>query len=184
MKHAFKAAKPMHWLLIDVSGLAGKPGSSRRLSASGSIPGLAGGMGRVDDGDPVHLDVTLTSREDGIVVKGRAWGQLRLSCSRCLVEYVEDFNVGQNETFYYSAEQADEQDGYEIQDQTVDLEPMLRDAIVLNIPIRPVHAEDCRGLCPVCGTDLNIATCEHGGEAVDTRWAPLRKLRAEVEEVE
>jgi uncharacterized protein len=173
------AANPMHWLQFDVSGLAGKPGSSRRLSASGSIPGLAGGMGRVDDAGPVYVDATMTSREDGIDVKGRAWGRFDLSCSRCLLEYAEEFGVNFKETYYYEAELADERDGYEISGQTVDLEPMLRDAIVLSIPIRPVHSEDCRGLCTMCGTDLNVATCEHVEEPTDIRWAPLAKLFAD-----
>jgi uncharacterized protein len=169
----------MHWLQFDVSGLAGKPGSSRSLSASGSIPGLAGGMGRVDDEGPVHVEATMTSREDGVDVNGRASGRFDLSCSRCLMEYAEDFGVDFKETFYYEADKAEERDGYEISGQTVDLEPMLRDAIVLNIPIRPVHSEDCRGLCTVCGTDLNVATCGHVDEPTDLRWTPLRQLLAD-----
>jgi uncharacterized protein len=169
----------MHWLQIDIAGLAGKPGSSRSLSASGSIPGLAGGLGRVDDAGPVYVEAILTSREDGIDVKGRAWGRFDLSCSRCLVEYVEDFGVNFKESFYHAADLAEEKDGYEISGHMVDLEPMLRDAIVLSIPIKPVHSEDCRGLCKVCGTDLNLATCEHVDEPGDVRWAPLRGLLAE-----
>lgn len=169
----------MHWLQVDVSGLAGKPGLSRNMSASGSVPGLVGGMGRVDEADPVYIDLTLSGREDGLVAKGRAWGTFQLRCSRCLAEYAEDFNIAVNERFYFSPELAEERDGYEVTNQAVDLEPMLRDAVVLNIPITPVHAEDCQGLCPVCGADLNITTCEHREQPVDLRWAPLNRLIAD-----
>lgn len=169
----------MHWLYIDVSDLAGKPGTSRILPAEGSIQGLISGLGRVDENDPVHVNLTLTSRENGVAVRGRAWGRFQLSCSRCLIEYGEAFGVDLNEMFYFEPEVAEEKDGYEVKDQTVDLEPMLRDAIVLNIPIKPVHAEDCRGLCAVCGADLNVTNCRHGEDLVDIRWAPLRDLIAD-----
>jgi DUF177 domain-containing protein len=169
----------MHWLHIDVSDLAGKPGSSRILSAEGSVQGMVSGLGRVDEVEPVHVDLTLTSSENGIGVGGRAWGRFQLSCSRCLIEYGEDFGVDLDEMFYFEPQLAEEKDGYEVKDQTVDLEPMLRDAIVLNIPIKPVHAEDCRGLCAVCGADLNVTDCKHGDEPVDVRWERLKDLIAE-----
>ena len=111
---------------------------------------------------------------------GRVTGRYVLSCSRCLVEFGEAFDFKLDEMFYFDAEQAEEKDGYEFEeDQTVDLEPMLRDAIVLNIPIKPVHAEDCLGLCPVCGADLNVTSCDHGDQQMDMRWAALKDLIAD-----
>ncbi|HVL51488.1 MAG TPA: DUF177 domain-containing protein [Actinomycetota bacterium] len=179
----------MHWLQIDVSNLAGKPGSTRKLAASGPVEGFRSGLGWVEDGDPVYIDLLLTSTRDGIEVSGEARCRLHLSCSRCLVEYEQDFRVSLDEKFYLEPGLAEEYEGYEVRDQVIDLEPMLRDVIVLDIPITPVHAEDCKGLCPECGADLNVSDCRHAERAVDARWAPLQSLMAlqsggEEEEVE
>lgn len=168
----------MHWLQIDVSNLAGKPGSTRELASSGPVEGFRSGLGWVEDGDAVHIRFLLSSASDGIEVTGQAWGRLHLSCSRCLVEYEQDFKLDIDEKFYFEPSLADQTEGYEVRDQVVDLEPMLRDAIVLSIPMRPVHAEDCKGLCPVCGGDLNVSDCRHAERAVDARWAPLQSLMA------
>ncbi len=168
----------MQWLQIDVSNLAAKPGATRELSTSGPVEGLRAGLGWVDDGDPVHVRLTLRSDHDGIAVAGEAWGRLHLSCSRCLVEYEQGFELELDEKYFFEPSLAEQKEGYEVRDQVIDLEPMLRDAIVLSIPMRPVHAEDCKGLCPVCGADLNVSDCQHGEQAVDARWAPLQSLVA------
>jgi uncharacterized protein len=83
-----------------------------------------------------------------------------------------------DEKFYFEPTQAELKEGYEVRDQVIDLEPMLRDVIVLSIPMRPVHAEECKGLCPVCGADLNVSDCKHAEPEVDARWAPLQSLMA------
>lgn len=179
----------MDWLQVDVSSLAGKPGSTRKLSSSGPVEGFRAGMGWVDDGDPVSVDLELRSTRDGVEVTGEVRGKLHLACSRCLTEFDREFRLGLDEKFWFDGEAAEEAEGYEVRDQVVDLEPMLRDAIVLSIPMTPVHAEDCKGLCPECGADLNVTDCGHAGRAPDFRWAPLEKLMAsqfgaENEEVE
>ncbi len=166
----------MYWLLIDVSGLANKPGATQNLSASGPIEGLRGGLGWVEDEDPVRVNLTFESFNEGIDVTGNARGLLHLHCSRCLVEFEETFERRLNETFYFDASVAEQREGYEVQGSVIDLEPMLRDAIVLDIPAKPLHKPDCRGLCPVCGVDLNSAEGEHRHEQSDPRWGPLRDL--------
>ncbi|MGQ0679070.1 MAG: YceD family protein [Actinomycetota bacterium] len=170
----------MHWLLIDVSGLIGRTGTTKRWEKMGAIDGLLNGMGRVDESDPVEVDLDLTGTGEGIAVSGRASGRFVLNCSRCLIEYREGFALQLDEKFYLDPESAESKDGYQVEDNlTVDLEPMLRDAIVLSLPITPVHSVQCRGLCPVCGADLNNSDCRHDQEPVDFRWAPLKGLIAD-----
>lgn len=166
----------MRWLQTDVSDLAGEPGASRDLAAAGTIPGLRSGLGWVEDGEPVHVRFTLTGVEEGILARGQVRGRMHLQCSRCLIDYGQDFGLSLEETFYFDAERAEEKEGYVITDQSVDLEPMLRDAVVLDIPIKPVHADECRGLCAVCGGDLNLVDCGHTERSTDPRWAPLAAL--------
>jgi uncharacterized protein len=171
-----KAALLMHWLLIDVSGLAERPGAIQDVSTTGNITGLRGGLGWVSERDPVKVDLTLESLREGVLVTGTAEGLLRLNCSRCLVEYEQEFERKLDEVFYFNPEEAEQKEGYEMSGTVVDLEPMLRDAILLDIPAQPLHDADCRGLCPICGIDLNLGNCEHRHGDYDPRWAPLREL--------
>ncbi|MEX2587759.1 MAG: DUF177 domain-containing protein [Actinomycetota bacterium] len=170
--------EPGNWLLVDVSGLLGGPGLSRRFEASGRIEGLHAGLGVVEEDHPVEVGLELVSSARAIRASGRVSGRLTLGCSRCLVEFVQDLDLGVEEEFYFDSALAEAKEGYEVTGELVNLEPMLRDAIVLSIPIKPVHAADCQGLCPVCGADLNVTECGHGEPEGDLRWAPLRDLIA------
>lgn len=170
--------EPVSWLRVDVSGLLGGPGLSRRFVASGLLEGLQAGLGVVEQGHPVEVELELVSSVRAIQATGRVSGRLTLACSRCLVEFVEDLDLGVKEDFYFDSDLAEVKEGYEVEGEAVDLEPMLRDAIVLSIPIKPVHVEDCQGLCPVCGVDLNVTECGHGEPEGDLRWAPLKDLFA------
>jgi uncharacterized protein len=166
----------MHWLLIDVSGLAGRPGTLMEFSNSGPMEELAGALGRVDASDPVDVNVLLKAGKAGIEVQGSAGGIFRLSCSRCLEEYSQEFECPFDETFFFDGDRAEEEEGYEIVGDIIDLEPMLRDAIVLEIPTHPLHSIDCRGLCSVCGVDRNDVECGHEQMHGDLRWSPLADL--------
>jgi uncharacterized protein len=65
---------------------------------------------------------------------------------------------------------------YRLDHDVLDLEPMVRDALALELPPAPVCQEACQGLCPTCGIDRNHATCDCGAEEPDPRWAALRSL--------
>ncbi len=168
----------MHWLQIDVTNLDGLSDGSREIRSSGPVEGFRSGLGWIDDGDSVHIDLVLRSVSDSVEAVGEVRGKLHLSCSRCLVEYQEGFRLDVDEKFYFDPTAAELKEGYEVRDQVVNLEPMLRDVIVLSIPMRPVHTDDCKGLCPECGADLNASDCKHAKQQIDIRWAPLQSLMA------
>lgn len=163
----------MSSLVIDVSDLTGDPGATKEIQTSESITGLTGALGHVDENKLLTLDLVAESVVDGIAVSGRVEGTMSLVCSRCLADFEEPLEMFVDEIFAFSAE---DEDSYHLQGKTIDLEPMLRDLTVLAIPIRPLHSEDCRGICPVCGTDRNQVDCGHREETVELRWEPLRAL--------
>jgi uncharacterized protein len=165
----------MSGLLVDVGSLVGRPGASRDIVATERIPGLTGTLGWVDEDDPVRLDLTAERVLEGVEVTGRISGRLRLRCSRCLADYDEPFRQAVDEIFYLEA--PPEEEGYRVTGDTIDLEPLVRDVVVLAIPAAPLHSDSCRGLCPVCGADLNVVDCGHRPDTTDTRWAPLMSLK-------
>ena len=165
----------MPGLIVDVGSLVGRPGTTRDIVSTERVEGLAGVLGWVGEDEPVRLDLVAESVLEGVEVTGSISGRMHLRCSRCLRDYDEPFRQRVEEIFYVGAP-ADEEDGYRVVGDTIDLEPMVRDVVVLGIPVTPVHTRDCRGLCPVCGADLNVTDCGHRSEPADLRWAPLTSL--------
>jgi uncharacterized protein len=170
----------MSGLIVDVSDLVGRPGATRHIRRGVAVPGLRGALGWVDDDSVVQVDVAVDSVPEGVVVTGTVSGTMHLSCSRCLVDYDRNFDQAVDETFYLERDGRDDDDGYAVAGDEIDLEPMVRDVIVLGIPPVPLHDEACRGLCTTCGGDLNLADCGHTQTPADLRWAPLQGALAEL----
>jgi uncharacterized protein len=127
----------------------------------------------------VHVDARLESLHDGILISGEAKTVAHGECVRCLIDVALPLKVEFQELFAYSFDEAFD---YMVQDDHVDLEPVVRDAVVLSLPFQPVCQDDCLGLCPQCGVRL-LDNPGHEHEApVDPRWAALAGLTDVTEE--
>jgi uncharacterized protein len=131
-------------------------------------------------GADLELDLRLESVLEGVLVSGQARGPLAGQCVRCLDDLDAQIEVDLQELFVYPerAEQDDDDELREIEDERIDLEPALRDAVVLALPFQPVCRPDCPGLCPQCGQRL-AEDPQHGHEEQDPRWEALRVLAHE-----
>lgn len=167
-------------LLVDVRDLSGGAGATKEIAKRVSVPGLRTPLGWVEESDEVQLDLSAEGLVDGVGVWGRVSGTMHLACSRCLKEYEEGFEQPVDEVFYY--EGGEEKGGYEVRDATIDLEPVIRDVVVLAIPGRPLHDPGCKGLCPECGADLNVVEGVHTHERIDPRWSALAEIAGRLEE--
>jgi uncharacterized protein len=138
----------------------------------------------VPPGSGIELDLRLESVIEGVLVTGTALVQLVGECSRCLDPISDELEVDLQELFLYGEtdargrpvrrnEQDDEDDEqHHVVDEHIDLEPVLRDAVVLDLPLAPVCREDCPGLCPQCGFRLEDDPA-HQHDVIDPRWAAL-----------
>ena len=121
---------------------------------------------------------------EGVLVTGTAEAGLSGECARCL-EPIDDTIVGDiQELFVY-----DDKDVVDEEDETsrlegdlLDLEPLLRDAVVLALPFQPLCRDDCPGLCVECGARLAEDPDHQHEDATDPRWAALRGLTDKTEE--
>jgi uncharacterized protein len=133
---------------------------------------------------------------EGVLVTGTARAQAEGECVRCLEPLQLDVEAEFQELFSYpdaddrgrvKAEPADDaeedEDRFFIEDGLFDLEPVLRDAVVLALPMQPVCQEDCPGLCSECGARLTDDP-DHHHDAVDIRWAALQGLAGSLEDGE
>jgi uncharacterized protein len=128
------------------------------------------------EGADIELDIRLEAVMEGVLVTGTARVPLSGECSRCLDPLASEIEVGFQELYFYSAEDAAEDDSL-LDGELLDLEPIFRDAVVLALPLSPVCREDCPGLCVECGTKLAEAGADHRHDKTDARWAALQGLR-------
>ena len=146
------------------------PGDHREFEMSGPLEVVLD-TGRVN-GD-VSLKTRVSALPDGVVVNGSADYPVTLTCHRCLSEWDEDRSVELMQVFQLVADE----DGRRVEDDgTVDVEPVIRDEVVLDIPLAPLCRPDCKGLCSVCGTDLNSDPCSGHTDESDHPLAALRQL--------
>jgi uncharacterized protein len=161
-------------LSVDVSELFRDPGTSKRLEFTDDLEGLSLDMGRVDPA--LAFELVLESLVEGILVRGKVAGTYVLGCIRCLRSFERPFELELSEVLSYP-DQPGAEEGYQITGDLADLEPVVRDAVLLAMPVNPLHAPDCKGLCPVCGSDRNETDCGHEAARVDLRWEPLEELK-------
>lgn len=177
-------------LVFDTHELGRRPGALQRLSRSIPAPkdlGVEGVVG-VPEGASVELDLRLESVMDGVLVTGTARASAQGECVRCLEPLRLDVVADFQEMFTYpdaddrshgrAVEPGDDAEGEDVlylKDGLFDLEPVLRDAVVLALPMQPVCRDDCAGLCVECGIRLDDDP-EHHHDAVDIRWAALQGL--------
>lgn len=132
---------------------------------------------------PVEIEVTLTRLDDYCQASGGARGAIRLECGRCLKEYRQELEAEINASFIVkdeAAEEVSDDDVYLYDGVTIDLYQAVREQLLLMMPIKPLCGEDCKGLCPKCGQDLNLKDCGHRKNEVDSRFAVLAKLKKDL----
>jgi uncharacterized protein len=134
----------------------------------------------VPEGSPIDIDLRLEAVMEGVLVTGTADADLVGECSRCLETIEDSVHVDLQELFVYDdhhdrGSRPDELDDdvSRLEGDLIDLEPLLRDAVVLALPFQPLCREDCPGLCVECGARL-ADDPDHRHEApIDPRWAAL-----------
>ncbi|KAB1659720.1 DUF177 domain-containing protein [Pseudoclavibacter chungangensis] len=132
------------------------------------------GLIAVPEGSTAHVDVRLESLHDGILASGDARVELAGECSRCLEPITDELEVDFAELFAYARDEAYE---YVVEADHVDLEPAVRDAVVLALPFQPVCRPDCLGLDPATGEKLQQPLPDRA-EPTDPRWAALTQFDA------
>ena len=120
--------------------------------------------------------VRATRTPQGILLQVDLQTQIGLECVRCLTDFLQSLNINFTELYAFSQRYVTDSGLLMPESGFIDLAPVLREYILLEIPISPLCRQDCKGLCPICGNNLNESTCSHEEESVDPRLASLKKL--------
>lgn len=162
-------------LRLDISYLVKEsPGTRKEFDFNFTQLSLPEDLLLVDIQGKISISVT----EDGVVADGKIRALTRLLCSRCLEDYWQPVNISFTEMFTkHPIENSPNNLEQQLpSDGSLDLTPIIRDYAVLDIPISQVCKPDCKGLCPVCGGNLNQEDCGHRQESIDPRMEGLREL--------
>ena len=112
----------------------------------------------------------------GLLVTGRFEGNTSLECARCLRAFDERLRWEMTELFAFNEKSITESGLIVPEDAQIDLAPLIREYALLEVPISPLHAPDCKGLCPVCGQDLNVRDCGHRPQEDESPFSSLKNL--------
>ncbi|MEV0245910.1 DUF177 domain-containing protein [Nocardia sp. NPDC050712] len=168
----------------DTRSLGRRPGDMRELRHTVTLTDRLGlEMVAVPAGAEVELDLMLQSVSEGVLVTGTVAAPTAGECSRCLEPFTGEVRLHLTELYAYpdsATEQTTEEDEVQrLVDDTLDLEPVIIDAIGLELPLQPTCTPDCPGLCAECGVRMAIAGSDHSHEILDPRWAKLASFAAE-----
>lgn len=166
--------------VIDIRKLGRRPGTMRSYHRDVPLPaGLGLDVIGIPPGGELALDVQLESVMEGVLASGTATAPLAGQCARCLDPVVDRLAVELTELFAYpdtaTDESTDPDEVSRVADDLVDLEPVVRDAVLLALPPAPLCRDDCSGLCPECGEKWAELGTDHRHETIDPRWAVLKQ---------
>ena len=167
--------------MLDTRELGRRPGSQRQMSLTVPAPADLGiEVLRVPEGSPVELDLRLEAVMEGVLVTGSASVALVGECARCLDDITDESVVDLQELFVYEDQRLPSEEDDDVSTlvgDLFDLEPLLRDAVVLALPFQPLCEDDCPGMCPDCGVRLKDDPDHAHDEPIDPRWAGLTALQ-------
>ncbi|MGH3359386.1 MAG: YceD family protein [Nocardioidaceae bacterium] len=164
-------------LVLDTHELGRRPGAEREIVLAAPAPTELGvDVLNVPAESPIELSLRLESVMEGVLVTGTASVALAGECVRCLTDIDEGLTVDLQELYLYDGDDAEDEETSRMDGELLDLEPVVRDAVVLSLPQNPLCRPDCPGLCTQCGARL-ADDPDHGhGEVLDPRWAALEGL--------
>lgn len=164
--------------IVPAAKLRRVAGTVRRELRQAPIGDLATMGSAVPEGAEVSVEVTLSSYPGGVMASGTVAAPWAGECRRCGARVGGEVRAEVRERYVAEGDLDVDDEAYPLADDELDLEPLARDAVLLELPLAPLCAQDCLGLCPQCGIDRNeeACTCE---QPVDPRWSALDALRDE-----
>lgn len=148
------------------------------------------GEGECEFAAPIHIRLQAARIGELVEVDGEFQTSLRLTCGRCLKQFLSPLQAGFALTYTQATSAADSGGGFKrapafaeeaglmgFRGDTVDVRDGIQEQVILSLPFRPLCGEACRGLCPHCGADLNQGPCSCPPASADSAFGALRKLR-------
>lgn len=166
--------------LVPVTTLRRSVGNRREESRRGRVGELQVAGSRIGPDAEVDAEAVLDSVDGGVEVTALITAPWQGECRRCLQPVGGALRCDVREMYRQRRPGEgpnEDEETYPLSGEQLDLRPLVRDAILLELPIAPLCSETCQGLCPTCGADLNHGTCDCHRSEGDPRWAALDVLK-------
>lgn len=166
-------------MLINVARIKNEAQSSMELDITEQVDTVAYGFPELVLQGPLRFIGKVSNAAPYLQLSGKLSAKLELSCSRCLKALNRSFKVDIAESYTNKPEVANEDDGGEIiffEGDEIDITPVMLNALFGELPMHPLCKQDCRGLCPECGADLNQGACACKQDNIDIRLEKLKTL--------
>ena len=170
-------------ILISVKEISRQPGAKEHHAFTRAVQ-----LREISQTADVALDIDIMNATSRIIVKGKLQTAIELECSRCDEKFSNSIDISLNEQFLpEGSPELNNKPGQNITDlgiftykeEEIDLEEAIRQNIYSSLPMRPMCSEDCRGLCPICGENLNTKKCNCDSKDIDSRMAQFMKFKEE-----
>lgn len=158
-------------MIIDVSGILKEFGG--KLDIHGEIEFDADAA---DFDGPIKIDGSICNNGQTLRLDAKCSGVLNTTCARCLKDIKPEIEFPVEENFVQDSDTVRDDDVIPFDGYTIDIDAVVLDSFYLNAPIRFVCNDDCKGLCPICGTDLNKGSCSCDNDYIDPRWSGLAEM--------
>lgn len=169
--HKFEA----NGIMINVSDLTNKKVEKKSLDIELDIKKFQDGVEEFYVEKPLKLTGLLTRVGDIIYLDAKVQGVIKLECSRCLERFPYNIDLEIHEKLTNAPENKDEEIIF-IENDSVNICEIVENNIIVSLPIKRLCKEDCKGLCPICGTNLNVSTCNCHEDNIDPRLEKLKEL--------
>ncbi len=161
-------------LRVNAAELLRRPGTEKTIELQATTAQIGLHDDRFGESDTVDVHLRLESLTDGIVVNGEVVASWHGICRRCATPTAGRLVCEIHELYQ---ETVTDPEAFPLEGEQLDLEPMVREVLVLDAPSSPLCRDDCAGLCPECGIDRNVGTCSCDNTVADPRWGALDQLK-------
>ena len=159
---------------IDITSIAGINGAYLEVSRDIPTETLGSGFTGIELDETVHADLKIEYIEGFIIVKGSVSGNYASQCGRCLKDIKDEFDIEINENFMHMSKDMNNVDDYLYDGGHIDLTIPLLDNILLSFPGVILCSNECKGLCEVCGANLNETHCTCEKDVINIKMEKLK----------
>lgn len=168
-------------MVIDISGILKAEGATLNVDSELNIENLEFNGDQLKFSQPVKMKGSITNIGNLIRLEAQVSGKANVQCYRCMKDLVRDFSFEMVETFandYAGASDSNSEDAdlIHFQGNRLEISEIVGNNILINLPMRYLCSESCKGLCPECGENLNLTQCKCQKEEIDPRFEVLKKL--------
>ena len=161
---------------IDIAGIAGINSAYLEVSNDISTETLESGITGIKLDEKVHADLKIEYMEGIIIVRGYISGSYTAQCGRCLENIRKKFSINIDEKFIHLSGNMDSTDDYLYDGNYIDMTIPIIDNILLSFPGVTLCNDDCKGLCAICGTDLNVEQCSCEKHEINIKMDKLKEF--------